>query len=81
MADILQGIGALAVIVISGAWLMRFFEERREKHVFNEHWKYLQARRQSHPEEAESLKEEMSQMLLHPKRRIGLFEDPSRRNQ
>lgn len=75
MDTFLQGVGALALFIVGGAWLIRNSEERAERRAWKSRWEYLQARRLSHPEDFERCDEEMTEMLLgsQRKKRRSLF--------
>lgn len=72
MSEFLQGVGALTLIVVGGAWLMRWCQEREQSRSLQARLKYLQQRRLSHPEEAEAISKEFHE-LLTPKPRARLF--------
>lgn len=73
MDEYLKGIGAFALIIVGGAWLLRFFDERHAGKELNSCMAGIRARLASHPEDADMLRQEAHELLKNRPPRAKLF--------
>lgn len=73
MQEFLSGVGALAVFVIGGGWVMAQLQNRKYDEDFDRELRYLDGKRKADPGNAAQYDEEIKDLIRRGPRRAKLF--------